>query len=452
MSRIFNLQTSVVFFGLAISSVDLAAQNSTRPVDVDLRKEGNAYFIDLSTTLRLANAQNLDIQIARQKLNEAKANRDSAIWQFFPWLSPGISYRRHDDLIQDISGNIFEVHKQSYAPGATIGAQVDIGDALYKSLAAKQQVKASEFAVESQRQETAFAGVQNYFDLLLAQSAVNVADEAVRISTNYEAQVHHAVEAGITFKGDELRVLVQAQRNQLILQQALEQQRAAAARLAQTLHLDPTIELLARQSELIPLHLVETNVALATLVAQSLASRPERRENQAAIATARAVQKGVVYGPLIPTAGAQFFAGGLGGDSSAGSARFGDQEDLFVGLSWKIGPGGIFDSTRKRAAEARLQIAELNAAKTHDEISRQVVESAIRVNSLAAQLESAKSALEAAEKGLQLAQMRREFAVGVVLENIQAEQDLTRARGDFLKTISEFNKAQYALMRALGKL
>ena len=71
--------------------------------------------IDLPTALRLGGAQNLDVQIAREKLAEAKANHASAVSQFFPWLSPGITYRRHDDKIQDVEGNVIDVHKYSYA-------------------------------------------------------------------------------------------------------------------------------------------------------------------------------------------------------------------------------------------------------------------------------------------------------------------------------------------------
>ena len=53
---------------------------------------------------------------------------------------------------------------------------------------------------------------------------------------------------------------------------------------------------------------------------------------------------------------------------------------------------------------------------------------------------------------MRLARERKEFAVGVVLENIQAEQDLTRARLDYLRAVAEFDKAQYALLRAAGQL
>ena len=67
----------------------------------------------------------------------------------------GIAYRQHDHLTQDAPGNIIEANKDSYAPGGTLAAQVDLGDAIYKSLAAKQLVKAAGHALEAQRQESA---------------------------------------------------------------------------------------------------------------------------------------------------------------------------------------------------------------------------------------------------------------------------------------------------------
>ena len=106
---------------------------------------GMVYPIDLPTTLRLAGARNLDIQIARQSLIEAEANRQSAVEQFFPWVAPGIGYHRRDGVAQAVpSGVISDAHFQSYSPGATLTAQLPLGDAIYNSLAAKQLVKVSD--------------------------------------------------------------------------------------------------------------------------------------------------------------------------------------------------------------------------------------------------------------------------------------------------------------------
>jgi outer membrane protein TolC len=408
------------------------------------------YVIDLPTVLRLAGAQNLDVKIAREKLAEAKAIHGSAVASFFPWISPGIGYKRHDNNIQDVEGNIIEVHKQSYAPGATLAAQVDLGEAYYKELAAKQLVRAADHAVEAQRQNSVGHAAAGYFDLLAAQAAVRVATEAVNISSNYEAQVSRAVEAGLAFKGDALRVRVQTERNQLTLRRASEEQRVAAARLAQTLRLDPAVTLTPQNSELLPATLLQTN--LSSLVAEALMARPELKQNSAVIAAAKETEKGATYGPLVPTVGAQAFFGGLGGGKDNDWGNFRNQEDYAVGLSWRLGPGGLFDFDRQRATAARRKVTELTGEQLRDEITRQVVEAATRADSMRDQFATAQRAIAAAEESFRLAQQRKEFGVGIVLETIQAEQELTRARLDYLKAIAEFDKAQYALLRATGRL
>jgi len=165
------------------------------------------YPIDLPTALRLAGAQNLDVQIARERLNEAQAASLSAMEQFFPWLAPGITYHRRDGVAQAVpSGIISDAHFQSYSPGVSLSAQWVLGDALYNSLAAKQIVRASDQALAAQRQDSALSAAQGYFDLAGAKALVEVAGQALKTSRDYQQQLHDAVVAGIAFKGDELRI------------------------------------------------------------------------------------------------------------------------------------------------------------------------------------------------------------------------------------------------------
>jgi outer membrane protein TolC len=274
----------------------------------------------------------------------------------------------------------------------------------------------------------------------------------VRISQDYEQQISHAVEAGIAFKGDALRVRVQTQRNELLLRQAKEQQRIAAARLAETLHLDSTVELTAADTELVPLSLVSAQTALESFVQQALTSRPELKQSSALYAAARDAKNGAVFGPLIPSVGASAFVGGLGGGTGGQTGNFGESEDYLATLSWRIGPGGLFDMGRIHASDARMKTARYIDEKVKDQITRQVVEAVTRVRSLADQLDTVKKALAAAEESLRLSQERKEFGVAVVLETIQAERELTRARTDYATTIAEFDKAQYALTKAVGTL
>jgi len=414
------------------------------------QETNDVHLIDLATALRLAGAQNLDIQLAREKLAEARANNEGATWKFFPWLAPGLAYRGHDNRVQNVEGKVIDVYRDSYQLGGAFIAQLDVGDAIYGKLAARQLARAAEHGVEAQRQETVFLAATGYFDLARAQAAVGVAREATRISADYLEQVERAVEAGVAFKGDALRVRTQLERNRLTLRQAQEQQRLAGVRLAQTVRLDPTVELLAKEEELTPLTLVSAKTTLGALVTQALAARPELQQSRSLVQAATDTRKGTMYGPLVPTVGAQAFLGGLGGGNNSTYRGLGESEDYQVTLGWRIGPGGLFDRSRVRAAEARLRTAQLTGEKLRDEIIRQVVDGFTRAQSTTDQLETTRRALAAAEEAFRLARERKEFGVGMVLETIQAEQELTRLRSDYANTVGELNKAQYLLLRAVG--
>ncbi|MEW6160299.1 MAG: TolC family protein [Verrucomicrobiota bacterium] len=407
--------------------------------------------IDLATALKLAGAQNIDVAIAREKLAEAKANYESTLWQFFPWISPGFAYRAHEGRIQNVEGRIIDVHRDSYALGPTVIAQLELGEALYKKLAAQQLATAATHAFEAQRQEALNAAALAYFDLARAGAATEVARASIRIADEYSRQVDLAVETGIAFKGDALRTRTQLERNQLAFRQAQEQQRVAAARLAQILRIPSTTNLTAKADEFVPLILISTGASLDALVQRALAARPELRQSGAVISAATKASEGARYAPLVPAIGAQAFVGGLAGGNETSDRGLGESQDYQVLLGWRIGPGGLFDRSRIRAADARLRSAQLSGDKLADEIVRQVVDSYTRVHSATDQLAIVQRGLAAAEETFRLARERKEFGVGIVLETIQAEQELTRLRQDYVATVSDFNKAQFQLLKAIGE-
>lgn len=411
------------------------------------------YPIDLPTALHLAGAQNLDIEMARQAVKQAEANQRIALEQFFPWLGAGISYHRRNGLAQAVpAGTVSEANFQSYAPGAAITAEIALGDAIYKALAAKQLVRASDEAFEAQRQDSMLAAARGYFDLAKAKALVAVAQQAVDTSSDYQQQLHQAVDLGIAFKGDELRVQTQTEGYQIEVRRAVEGQRITSASLAETLHLDPAVELVPQEVDLAPLTLVDINDPSDSLVKRALKSRPELRQSRALIAAARQGKDGAVYGPLVPSVAAVAFVGGLGGGPDGGPSNSGGMRDYTVGLSWRLGPGGLFDFGRIDASEAKAATAELAEVKLIDAVTAQVIESLARVQSLFDQIALAKRNLAAASETLRLTRERKRYGVGVVLEDIQAVQAMNQAQADYVAISAEFNKAQYGLERAVGGL
>ena len=439
-------------FLATVATADCAPPAGESKATAAMSGRRQIFPIDLPTTLQLAGARNLDIQIAREKQKEALANHDIAIEQFFPWISPGVIYRQHDNFFQDVQGHIISVHKRSYAPGLAPTLQVDLGDALYKSLKSHKLVRAAEFGLDAQREDTILAAAQGYFDLVKTKAAIGVAEQSVAISEEYESQLQQAVGIGVAFEGEELRVGVQTDRNRIVLRQAVEQQAVAAARLAETLHLDSTVELVPRDTGLLVVKVANVRVPYRNLVLEALASRPELKQSAQLTEAARDEKNGAVYGPLVPSVGGQAFFGGLGGGIEGKPSKFGNQKDYTATLGWRVGPGGLFDFGRINATRSRLKGAEFSAGKTEDAVVRQVSEAIARAQSLEDQITIARRAVESSEKTLGLSRERQQFDIANVLENILAEQDLTRSRADYISVIAEFNKAQYELLKSIGAL
>jgi outer membrane protein TolC len=409
--------------------------------------------IDLPTTLRLAGASNLDVQIAREQVAEAKAVNDSARAAYFPSIGPSVVVRRHENNIQAVNGPIIDADKNSLAAGIGLDAQLDLGEVYYQSLVTRQLVRASEAALAGREREIIYRAATAYFDLARARASVSAGEEASRIAHKHAEQSAATAEAGLLFAGDAARIRVARERSDLAVSRLRVEQRLAAARLAELLHLDPAVELVPAESELAPLTIVPADADLGPLISQALASRPELTEGAARVAAARAAQRGATIGPLIPTVGAQASVGGLGGGtgSTAPGHDFDTSNDYALGVSWRVGPGGIFDRNRQRQTAARQRQVELDLEKTRDAIRREVVEQHARLRSLVEQLELARKTLEAADQTAVLSRQRQETGVSAALEDIQAEDELAQARRDYVATVADYNQAQYALRFVTGQ-
>lgn len=436
-----NMKTPSCFLAALLLASPLNAGDDASPSE-----------LDLATVLRLAGAQNLDLQLAREKLNEAEARYDSATWQFFPWLNVGVGYRSHDNRIQTVEGDIIDADKQSLNAGGTVTAQVDLGDAIYRRLVEKQKREAARHGVQSANARALRDAVSAYFDLTKAAAVDDAIAESLRISEAYEKQLTNAVGIGVAYKGDELRVRVQSERYRMARRQAQEKRAVASARLVEVLHLGQGTSLTARQRQLVPLNVVALNVPLSDLIAEAQAVRPEVSEMAAFVSAAEQERRGARYAPLIPSLMAQGFFGTLGGGRGSDLDRFGSSSDVVVGLSWRIGPGGLFDTTRGSLAEARENIAHIEQAKLSDRLAAEVAALHAKAKSLSDQVSMARDNLKTATEALAAGEQRKEAGVGVVLEVVQSQQDLTQARLTYVETVAEQNKAQYELLHALGRL
>jgi outer membrane protein TolC len=409
--------------------------------------------IDLPTALRLAGSANLEVRLAQEKIAEARAASDLVRNRFLPWITPSVSIRRHEENVQAVNGPVFSADKQSLAAGLAVQAQLELGEVYFQNLISRQQVRATEAVAAVRQREMTLRAATGYFELLRARAAVAAAEESAAILDRHARQAAVLGETGLGFRGDVARLAAARDRASLTVARLQGDQRIAAARLAETLRLDPAVDLTPADATLEPLRLLDPGDSPAPFIATALARRPELDEATARREAARLARRGAEVAPLVPAIGAQAALGGLGG-GPAGSRLtrdWGFSGDFALGLSWRIGPGGLFDPHREREASARERQAGLAQELLQDAVRRQVVEQHVRVRSLARQLDLARTALASADTTARLSRQRRESGVSAALEDLQAEEELVRARRDYVGVIAEYNQAQYTLRFAAGE-
>ena len=408
--------------------------------------------IDLPTALRLAGANNIDLALTREALTQAEALNDAATLGFLPAVSGGVGYYKHNGAIQDVGGNVIDANKQLHTGAAGLTSQVNLGDAIFNKLSASRLQTAAEFSVDAGRNITLFSAAAGYLDLVNALVAVKIAEDAVRISSDYEEQVNRAVSIGLANKSDALRVGVQTQSYQIALRQAREAVISASAKLANILHVNPTTQF-APADQIVPqITLIPLELKMDALASEALDRRPELKASAASVAAADLQKTQSIYGPLIPSVGAQALYGNISGGHVGAPSNSGGTQDYAVMFNWRVGPGGLLDFSRIDYAESKLEQSRLNDAKLRDVIGRQVVQSYEGVHSAFDQLQLARKNVELAEESLQLSQGRKEFGVASVLEVIQAQKDLVQARTSYAAALTAYAEGQYALAEAVGRI
>ena len=125
-----NMRRLAFLFFYGVLLLGHAASAETEKVFASQRPAGAPQPINLVTVLKLVGANNLDVQIAVSASRRRRRMRSWRREQFFPSISPGLGYRRHEDNIQAVEGTILNADKEQYTAGAAATAQVDLGDAV----------------------------------------------------------------------------------------------------------------------------------------------------------------------------------------------------------------------------------------------------------------------------------------------------------------------------------
>ncbi len=432
--------------------------------------------IDLMTTLRLANVENPELNVARRRILEAAALRQLAAAYFLPSINPGVSYDSHTGVLQQSNGNILSVNRSSVYVGAGSNAVAagtvsipgvyyygNVGVGIYAYLASRQVVQQRESQSIAVRNQMLLQVAVGYSELLRAEG-----QRAARIQARDEARVIAKLTADYARAGqgrvaDANRATTVLARWESKIQASEAEILTASARLCQLVNVDPSIRLHPTDAVLVPQPIVPDPMPLSELIALGLLRRPELAAQRAAIEAAFLTLGGMKIMPFSPTFLLGFSAGGEGGGSNLVRPIFGGfsgREDLDAIMYWTIQNLGLGNLALIRGADARLQINQFQQVELLNMVRAEVAEAYARSHARYAQIGTYEDAVRSGYLSFHEDLDRTRLMVGregarasnvLPIELLNSFQLLADARLDYIDAIIDYNEAQFAMYVALGQ-
>jgi outer membrane protein TolC len=423
--------------------------------------------INLPTALRLAGTQNPEILLAQERVLEAVALRQFAAAQLLPTLNAGLNFDNHGGVLQQSTGNILNVDRQSLYVGLggnAVGAGTvnipglvwagNVSEAIYGNLISRMIVRQQQYASAAARNEMLLRVASAYLELLRAEGHRVIAlknrdetREVARVTANY-------AKAGQGRQADANRAAADLELRNAELVQAENDMLAASARLCGLLGLDPAVRLQAMESYAVPQAIVPPPVSLPELLAMALAQRPELGERQAAIRAAFLEMQRQKVLPFSPNIIMGYSVGSFGGGSNLVAVPFGnfaDREDFDAVMFWSLRNLGIGNLASIRLSQSNLRSENLRLAEVLDRIRAEVATAYARANARFAQIDTAERGIQASDLAFKEDFRRTRNREGLPIEVLDSLRLLSRSRYSYLDAIIDYNLAQFALYVALGQ-
>jgi outer membrane protein TolC len=447
---------------LSVAFLVFASGLASPPATAQTGSE-DALAIDMTTALRLADERNLDVAIYLERVSQASAALRQSRTLAVPTLRVGASYNRHSGGLQETSGAVASVDRVSDFRGFGAGAvgagdlkaaglslEVDVADAVFQPLAARQNRTAARAASDANRQAVMLQVATAYLDLLAARSRRDIAarslaraNELAKLTADYAA-------AGEGLQADAELAAVQPlvwEQKQRAAAQAVD---VATARLGELLHLDPGVRLEPTETTIPVIDIYGPDDDLSSLVERALVARPEREQYDALVGAAEARLTAERYSLFVPRVALTYSSGEFGGAPGSSIDDRGHRDDLGVMLYWQLDQFGFANRSRVDRKRSELHQAELERDRLRDAIVAEVRDAYARMLSFSDQIELAGKAAERAETAYALHRDRIFENEGLPLEALQAMQSLADAELTQLDAEAAYSQAQITLHTALG--
>ncbi|WP_414564511.1 MULTISPECIES: TolC family protein [unclassified Anabaena] len=425
-------------------------QFPTKPEEVTLEENQP---ITLAQALEIAKRNNRDLQVSLLELERSQAALREAQAALLPNVGLSADVTRSRSAGSDLQLRQQEQQTGIPSPSAEsstgFSGQAQLTYDIFTSgrrqaniRQAEERVKFDELAVERQSEEIRLNVTTEYYDLQQADEQVRIAQSSVE---NAQASLRDAQAleaAGVGTRFDVLRSQVNLANSTQELTNGLSQQQIFRRRLALRLSLPQSANISAAD----PVQLAGLwNQDLESSIVLAFQNRPELQQ-QLAQRNISEQQRREALSSLGPQV------------SLIASYNLLDQFDDGVGISDGYSVGvraslNLYDggAARSRASQAKanVAIAETQFSEQRNQIRFQVEQAFSTQQANLENVQTANAALEQAREALRLARLRFQAGVGTQTDVINSENDLTRAEGNRITAILDYNRALAQLQRAV---
>jgi outer membrane protein TolC len=426
-------------------------QYPTKPEEVRLQ---GTQPITLAQALELARRNNRDLQVSLLQLQRSQYAVREAQAALLPNFDLTSSVTR-----QQSAGTQLSIERQEQRTGissqnqdeasTSFNGQAQLSYNLYTSGSrqatikqAEEQLRFQELDVERQSEVIRLNISTDYYNLQQADESVRINTAAV---TNAQASLRDAQaleQAGVGTKFSVLQSQVNLANAQQTLTNSISQQQIARRQLANRLNLSQSVNVVAAD----PVKLAGLwNQTLEQSIILAFQNRPELQQQLAQRNIFEQQRRGALA-QIAPQV------------SLVASYNLLDQFDDGVGVTdgysvgvqanWRLFDGGAARAQANQR-KADIAIAETQFAQQRDQTRFEVEQAFSNLQSNLQNVNTATGALEQARESLRLARLRFQAGVGIQTEVIDAETALTRAEGNRVQAILDYNRALANLQRSV---
>jgi outer membrane protein TolC len=407
--------------------------------------------LDVKQCVELALRQNPQALMAEEDVNAKQELVGQAKSQRLPQVKAETGYAYTPNLDQQIGGGLAQIllNVQDFAPDKGIfSSRVSFEQVLYAGGQIQAAIRASNYLAKSEawkRQakldQVEFETRQAFYDCLLAQALVQVAQDSVTTFERHLADARKMLDVGLVSGFEVLRAETELGARQTDVESARTAAEIAILNLRRILGVpqEQPIDLTGDMAW-DPL-----DVALEALLTEARGKRAELHALDDGVSAAEQ-QVAMKRGQFKPkaAAGAQWQTADGGGQLLPDGWKF------TVGAQWDLYAGG---KRKHEVREAEAQLRSLQHQMTDVErlVDLDVRQAYLRAQEAIAKIRKEKGTVELGKEGLRLAQLRFQEGAGTQAETLDAELASTQARTTLAKALRDYAVALAALDKAVGR-